>query len=232
MSIARRVTLTWSFALFAAFAANAGTADDEPRTPAEPVAESTPAPSDRTENATAGETAAEPVPPVPAAPPVMPATVVTPSGVQGENATTPSAPSPTTTGTAGKGKPIAAAGAKTTTPAAAANAPRPPADSTHEQPRAVSLGRYGAIELGRPPQTQSRWKGFPISLSLRDAPLPEVLRSFARIAGVNLVLHPGVTGTVTVELHDVPWDQALYVILKTQGMAAEIDGRVWIVEPN
>ncbi len=101
-----------------------------------------------------------------------------------------------------------------------------------EQPRAVSLGRYGAIELGRPAQAQSRWRGFPISLSLRDAPLPEVLRSFARIAGVNLVLHPGVTGTVTVELHDVPWDQALYVILKTQGMAAEIDGRVWIVEPN
>ena len=101
-----------------------------------------------------------------------------------------------------------------------------------EQPRAVSLGRYGAIELGRPAQAQSRWRGFPISLSLRDAPLPEVLRSFARIAGVNLVLHPGVTGTVTVELQDVPWDQALYVILKTQGMAAEIDGRVWIVEPN
>ena len=104
--------------------------------------------------------------------------------------------------------------------------------AAREKPSAVSLGRYGAIELGRPPQAQSRWRGFPISLSLRDAPLPEVLRSFARIADVNLVLHPGVTGTVTVELKDVPWDQALYVILKTQGMAAEIDGRVWIVEPN
>jgi len=95
----------------------------------------------------------------------------------------------------------------------------------------LSVGRYGAIELGRPPQTASRWRGFPISLSLRDAPLPEVLRSFARIAGVNLVLAPGVTGTVTVELKDVPWDQALWVILKTQGMGAEIDGTVWSVAP-
>ena len=93
------------------------------------------------------------------------------------------------------------------------------------------VGRYGAIELGRPPQTASRWRGFPISLSLRDAPLPEVLRSFARIAGLNLVLSPGVTGNVTVELKDVPWDQALWVILKTQGMGAEIDGTVWSVAP-
>jgi type II secretory pathway component GspD/PulD (secretin) len=95
----------------------------------------------------------------------------------------------------------------------------------------LSVGRYGAIELGRPPQTASRWRGFPISLSLRDAPLPEVLRSFARIAGLNLVLSPGVTGNVTVELKDVPWDQALWVILKTQGMGAEIDGNVWSVAP-
>jgi len=95
----------------------------------------------------------------------------------------------------------------------------------------LSVGRYGAIELGRPPQTASRWRGFPISLSLRDAPLPEVLRSFARIAGLNLVLSPGVTGNVTVELKDVPWDQALWVILKTQGMGAEIDGTVWSVAP-
>jgi hypothetical protein len=95
----------------------------------------------------------------------------------------------------------------------------------------LSLGRYGAIELGRPPQAKSRWHGFPISLSLRDAPLPEVLRSFARIAGVNLVLSPGVTGNVTVELKDVPWDQALWVILKTHDMAAEIDGNVWSVAP-
>ncbi|HEV8241746.1 MAG TPA: hypothetical protein VGS57_20455 [Thermoanaerobaculia bacterium] len=90
-------------------------------------------------------------------------------------------------------------------PAGVQTAAKPAA--TPAPPQSVSLGRYGAIELGRPPQGASRWHGFPISLSLRDAPLPEVLRSFARIAGVNLVLAPGVTGDVTVELKDVPWDQ-------------------------
>jgi hypothetical protein len=37
---------------------------------------------------------------------------------------------------------------------------------------------------------------------------------------------------VTVELDGVPWDQALHFILKTHGMAAEIDGRIWAVAPR
>jgi type IV pilus assembly protein PilQ len=105
-----------------------------------------------------------------------------------------------------------------------------PATAPRGTPRRVDVGSHGAIELGRPAPAESRWKGFPITLSLRDAPLDEVLRSFARLTGMNLVIQPGVQGTVTCELHDVPWDQALYVILKTQGLGAEVDGRVWTVE--
>ncbi len=51
-----------------------------------------------------------------------------------------------------------------------------------------------------------------------------MLRSFAQLAGFNLVLDPAVRGAVTVELQDVPWEQALEVILKTHGLAAEVDG--------
>lgn len=75
-----------------------------------------------------------------------------------------------------------------------------------------------------------RFRGAHISLSLKDADLKEVLRSFARLADVNLVIDPAVEGKVSVELHDVPWDQALYVILKSNGIAAELDGRVWRVQ--
>jgi type IV pilus assembly protein PilQ len=71
-----------------------------------------------------------------------------------------------------------------------------------------------------------RWQGEKISLSLKDADLVEVLRSFARLAEINLVVDPKVKGEVTVELHDVPWDHALSVILKTHGLGAELDGRV------
>jgi type II secretory pathway component GspD/PulD (secretin) len=73
--------------------------------------------------------------------------------------------------------------------------------------------------------------GATISLSVKDADLVEVVRSLARIAGLNLVVDPGVHGTVTAELHDVRWDQALAVILKINGLAMEIDGRVVAVAP-
>jgi type II secretory pathway component GspD/PulD (secretin) len=86
------------------------------------------------------------------------------------------------------------------------------------------LRTFPAVELGPRPH---RWRGEPISLSLRDADLVEVLRSFAKLAKVNLVIDPAVKGTVTVELHDVPWDQALYVILKAQDLGMEVSGNVW-----
>jgi type IV pilus assembly protein PilQ len=96
----------------------------------------------------------------------------------------------------------------------------------------VSFGAHGLIERGQGAAGQGRWKGFPISLSLRDASLPEVLRTFARLAHFNLVLDPRVEGSVTVELENVPWDQALYVILKTHGLGAEVDGRLWLIAPS
>lgn len=99
-------------------------------------------------------------------------------------------------------------------------------------PHTVVLGTHGVIERGQGSVgQQGRWKGFPISLSLRDAPLPEVLRTFARLARFNLVLDPRVQGSVTVELENVPWDQALSVILKTHGLGAEVDGRLWLIAP-
>jgi len=106
------------------------------------------------------------------------------------------------------------------------------AGSAGEHPRAFSFGDRGTIERGQGRAGSGRWKGFPISLSLRDAPLPEVLRTFAQLVGFNLVLAPSVQGTVTAELKDVPWDQALDVILKTNRLAAEVDGRIWWIAPR
>ncbi|MEZ5312167.1 MAG: AMIN domain-containing protein [Thermoanaerobaculia bacterium] len=48
--------------------------------------------------------------------------------------------------------------------------------------------------------TRKTYVGDPISLSLKDADIKDVLRSFAKISGLNVVLQPGVRGTVTVEL--------------------------------
>ena len=107
-----------------------------------------------------------------------------------------------------------------------------PAYAAEAPPRSVTLGGYGVVERGEGPAGQGRWTGFPVSLSLHKAPLQDVVRTFAKLAGFNLILDPRVQGSVTVELKDVPWDQALYLILKTHGMGTEIDGRLWVVTPR
>lgn len=75
------------------------------------------------------------------------------------------------------------------------------------------------------------WVGDKVSLSLRDADLVEVLRSFARLGDLNLILHPGIKGTVTVELKDVPWDQAMSVILQMHGLGLDVSGRTVRIAP-
>ena len=79
------------------------------------------------------------------------------------------------------------------------------------------------LEAHRSPE-QKQYFGEPIDLSLKDADLVEVLRSFAEIGGFNLIVQPGVRGKVTVELKDVPWDQALEAILKINNLGVEVTG--------
>ncbi len=62
--------------------------------------------------------------------------------------------------------------------------------------------------------------GERISLDLKDADLRDVLRSFGRLARLNLVIDPEVRGSVTVRLHDVRWEDALEVILRSNGLAS------------
>ena len=75
------------------------------------------------------------------------------------------------------------------------------------------------------------WSGEPISMSLKDAEIKDVLRSFAQISDLNVVLQPGVSGTVTVELTNVPWDQALDQILKINGLDYQLEGNIMRIAP-
>ena len=88
------------------------------------------------------------------------------------------------------------------------------------------------IENHRDPY-QKKYFGEPINLSLRNADLVEVLRTFAEIGDFNLIISPAVSGTVTVELKGVPWDQALEQILKINRLGMEITGgRVEVAPGN
>jgi type IV pilus assembly protein PilQ len=72
----------------------------------------------------------------------------------------------------------------------------------------------------------SRFIGEPISLDLKDADLKDVLRTFAELEKINIAIDPEVRGSVTVRLEDVPWDQALQVILETNGLGYILEGNV------
>jgi type IV pilus assembly protein PilQ len=78
---------------------------------------------------------------------------------------------------------------------------------------------------------QTRFTGSPISLDFQGADLRAVLRSFAEISGLNIVIDPNVQGTVDVALRDVPWDQALDIILRANKLGYSVDGTIVRISP-
>ena len=73
--------------------------------------------------------------------------------------------------------------------------------------------------------------GEPVSLDFQNADLRAVLRTFAAISGLNIVIDPQVDGVVDVFLTDIPWDQALDVILRTNRLGYAVDGTVVRIAP-
>ncbi|MEM8963730.1 MAG: type IV pilus secretin PilQ [Acidobacteriota bacterium] len=80
-------------------------------------------------------------------------------------------------------------------------------------------------------RSNREYVGQPITMSLKDADLVETLRSFSRISDLNFVIQPRVRGSVTVELENVPWDQALEQILKINNLGLDIDGTIVRIAP-
>jgi type II secretory pathway component HofQ len=75
--------------------------------------------------------------------------------------------------------------------------------------------------------------GDRISLDLKDADIRDVIRSFGELARINVVIDPDVKGSVTVRLHDVRWEDALDVILRSNGLGAVSEGNlVRVGSPN
>ena len=71
-----------------------------------------------------------------------------------------------------------------------------------------------------------------ISLELKDADLKDFFRLIGEISGLNIVLDPDVKGSLTIFLNDVPWDQALDVVLKNNSLGKQLDGNVLRIAAN
>jgi len=85
--------------------------------------------------------------------------------------------------------------------------------------------------LGDGQRTGRTYNGNPVSLDFQQADLRAVLRVFAEISGLNIVIDPAVRGTVDVALRDVPWDQALDIILRANKLGYIVDGTVVRIAP-
>jgi type IV pilus assembly protein PilQ len=94
------------------------------------------------------------------------------------------------------------------------------AEGTLQDHRYVSQRVAAAKEGGGP------YTGQPISIKLKDANLQDVLAMFAQLTGLQFDVAPGITGTVTIELVDVPWDQALEILAKQNGLTVTVEGKI------
>jgi len=92
---------------------------------------------------------------------------------------------------------------------------------------AVNLAAEQRAQVGQQPAAAGpKYTGEPISVNLKDVDLKDFFRLIHEISGLNVVLDPNVKGTLTVVLDDVPWDQALDIVLKNNDLARELEGNV------
>jgi len=75
------------------------------------------------------------------------------------------------------------------------------------------------------------YKGERLSLNFQDIEVRSVLQLIADFTGINIVVSDSVKGSLTLRLKNVPWDQALDLILKTKGLAMRQTGNVMLVAP-
>ena len=105
-------------------------------------------------------------------------------------------------------------------------APSAAMQSSGMQP-AVNMAAEQKVQAAQAPAiTGPKYTGEPISVNLKDVDLKDFFRLIHEISGLNVVLDPNVKGTLTIVLDDVPWDQALDIVLKNNDLSRQLEGNV------
>src|SRR2546426_1722457 len=109
-------------------------------------------------------------------------------------------------------------------------------DSTTQQAaaqQAVQQAGAAATTMSTSSQAQApaaapvgRYTGEPISVNLKDVDLKDFFRLIHEISGLNVVLDPAVKGSLTIVLDEVPWDQALDIVLQNNNLEKQLNGNV------
>jgi type IV pilus secretin PilQ/predicted competence protein len=116
-----------------------------------------------------------------------------------------------------------------TTPKADSQVPAEKSDSAKDESADLKLskstGNFSTLN------SDGRYTGRLISLDLQDTDIDNALRIIAEVSNLNIIASSDVQGKVTLRLIDVPWDQALDVILKTNGLDKVQEGNVVRIAP-
>jgi type IV pilus assembly protein PilQ len=115
----------------------------------------------------------------------------------------------------------------------------PGAESTLGETTAFSAPDEGGIETPRtspaivsvPVQDEGAYVGQKISLVFDDADIRKILQLIADVSNQNIIASDEVTGTITLRLIDVPWDQALALVLEIKGLGMLSEGNVMRILP-
>jgi len=111
-------------------------------------------------------------------------------------------------------------------------APMRPTDGTQQaSQQAVQQATSAATTLAQAtsasvPAQGGHYTGEPISVNLKDVDLKDFFRLIHEISGLNVVLDPNVHGTLTIVLDEVPWDQALDIVLQNNSLDKQLTGNV------
>jgi len=92
--------------------------------------------------------------------------------------------------------------------------------------------RDGSVaEEALPGELSEKYTGEKISLNFQDISVRAVLQIIADFSGFNIITDDTVKGNVTLRLQNVPWDQALAIILRSKGLSKQQYGNVYLVGP-
>ncbi len=105
---------------------------------------------------------------------------------------------------------------------------RPSAQAAQQQAgnAAATVANSQSAQAAPAPTATGRYTGEPISVNLKDVDLKDFFRLVHEISGLNVVLDPAVKGSLTIVLDEVPWDQALDIVLQNNGLDKQLSGNV------
>jgi type IV pilus assembly protein PilQ len=109
--------------------------------------------------------------------------------------------------------------------------PRPVAQATIPAPRAAAMASDARVDRMQSVYDATNYTGRKVDFNVKDIDIKNLLGAIAEISKKNIIVADDVKGSVTIKLRNVPWDQALDIVLKSKGLGREDIGNIIRVAP-